>query len=222
MAAAAAHQSWRGSLERLRLAGCPKLEPIGNAADMPRNAVIVLDHTAISDVVASTMEALTGAGFDNRMIVPELALDFFDTDDKQARSSLTATGAAAADSALRPKFLINGDKLRQKKNVLLDRATYRVAVQRVDQYDADLMTELGINPKGYDTRLYVLCALYFRKMLKRPTIIASSDPVVVALAAQHDMPTCAPAEIVKCGHLLSKPPAAAAVKAAPPRAPPTT
>ncbi|KAG5484111.1 hypothetical protein LSCM1_05966 [Leishmania martiniquensis] len=214
------HQPWRGSLERLRLAGCPNLRPVVQGG-MPRNAIIVLDHVAIDSVTASTMKALTGVGFDNRLIVPELALDLFDKDAKTRTiaafdnttagtsatpASAIAANASSSDSVLRPRALINYDKLRQKRNVLLDQTTYRVVVQRVDEYDVKLMKKLQIHPKSCDTRLYVLCALFFRKKFRKPTIIASSDPVVQQMAAEFQLPTCEPVDIVTCGELLGPAP----------------
>ncbi|AIN96565.1 hypothetical protein LPMP_131380 [Leishmania panamensis] len=209
-------QPWRGSLERLRLAGCPTLGPVVQGV-LLRNTIIVLDHVATVSVMASTMEALTGVGFDNELIVPELVLDFFDTDAKGITAetfdsftagipvtpaSATAPAPSSADSALWPKAFINSDKLRQKINLLLDRRKHHIVVQRVDEYDAKVMKELQITPNSYDTRLYVLCALFFRQKLQKPIIIASSDPIVKRLAAEYQIPTCAPADIVRCGHLL--------------------
>ncbi|KAK7196676.1 hypothetical protein NESM_000606700 [Novymonas esmeraldas] len=191
--------AWRGSLALLRRAGCPALGAEAGS-EMPRRAVIVLGHDAIVDVVASAMEALTGAGFENRLIVPELALDFFDVDSKAAQAAFS--GRVTVEGQLRPMELIHYDKLRQKKNALLDSGTHRVVVQRVDQYDVELMRELQINPKHFDTRLYVACALFFKRRFKLPTILVSGDAVVQELAALHNLPTCAPADVITCGRLL--------------------
>ncbi|KPA76355.1 hypothetical protein ABB37_07702 [Leptomonas pyrrhocoris] len=200
--------NWRGSLARLRAAGCPSLEPVLRG-QMPREAVLVLDHNAIGDVVASTMEALTGAGYANNLIVPELALDFFDENAKtssKAAFSLHGPPAAAssAESPLRPKELLNYEKLHLKKHVLLTKDTFRVTVQRVDEYDAELLEQLKIPANSYDTRLYVLCAVYFKKKLQRPTVIITSDPVVVEMAAEYGILTCPAENICDCGGLISK------------------
>lgn len=57
-------------------------------------------------------------------------------------------------------------------------------MQRADGCNAELVKRLQINSKGYDTLLSVLCAPFFGKKLKKPTIIASSDPFVHHIAAE--------------------------------------
>ncbi|KAG5484418.1 hypothetical protein LSCM4_07985 [Leishmania orientalis] len=77
---------------------------------MPRNAIIVLDDGAMGHVMASTMGALTGAeGGDNKLIVPEPALDFFDEDAK-ART-VAASGSATAGTS--PTHPMPGDQARR-------------------------------------------------------------------------------------------------------------
>lgn len=221
---------WRGSLARLRANGCPTLEPVVRGG-MPQDAILVLDHNSINEVMASTMEALTGAGFKNLLIVPELALDFFDANAKNSSRVLFNAREAAAQlseapsSPLMPKEFINYDGLRQKRDVLLQRDTYRVTVQRVDEYDKALLTELNIAANSYDTRLYVLCALYFKKKLQRPTVMVTSDPVVVEMAEEYGVLTCPSEAICDCGRLIAEsavrakqappPPAPAAAQSAP-------
>lgn len=184
---------------------------------MPQNAILVLDHNALNEVIASTMEALTGAGFKNLLLLPELALDYFDENAKNSSRvyfNAPRDDGSSTASPLRPKELINYDGLQQKKDVLLQRDTYRVTVQRVDEYDKALLAELGIAANSYDTRLYVLCALYFKKKHRRPTVIVTTDPVVIEMAAEFDVLTCPPEEICSCGTLIAA--SAARAKQAPP------
>ncbi|KAG5505344.1 hypothetical protein JIQ42_07554 [Leishmania sp. Namibia] len=189
---------------------------------MQRNAIIVLDVVAIGPCDGlDNGGTYRGGGGDNKLIVPEPALDFFDEDAKArtvaasgsatAGTSPTTAPANAPDawspgSALWPTALIHQDKLRQRKNVSLNRAASRVVVQRVDEYDAELKKKLQNNPKSYDTRLFVLCALFFCKKFKKPTIIASSDPAVQQMAAELQLPTCEPVGIANCGDLLGPAP----------------
>jgi hypothetical protein len=209
--------NWRGSLERLRKTGCPTLVPVQHD-HMPRKAILVLDHNAISDVVASTMEALTGADYANKLIVPELALDFFDVNAKKSsrvasnycrRADEAASGSGSPsspspESALQPKELINCDKLQRKKKVLLKQDSFRVIVQRVDQYDTELLQELNIKPNSFDPRLYVLCALYFKKKYHLPTVIITADLAVKTLAETYDILTFPAENICNCGALTEE------------------
>ncbi|KAG5483538.1 hypothetical protein CUR178_07860 [Leishmania enriettii] len=64
------------------------------------------------------------------------------------------------------------------------------------------MKKLQIDPKSYDTRLCVLCTVFVCKKFKKPTIIASSDPVVLQMAEVLQLPTCEPVDIANCGDLL--------------------
>lgn len=199
---------WRGSLKRLRRAGCPFLQPVLRD-HMPCNAVLVLDHNALNDIEATTIEALTGAGYSNTLVVPELALDFFDADFKITKGKLSTQESGAVETSpdkdlLPSKARIHRVISQQKKKVLLQRDTYRLVVQKVDEYDEALLAKLQIPPKSYDTRLYVLCALYFRKKRQQPTVIVTTDPVVAAMAAEYDLLICPAKDICNCGSLIEK------------------
>ncbi|KPI89640.1 hypothetical protein ABL78_1221 [Leptomonas seymouri] len=107
---------------------------------MPRNAILVLDVDTMKDVEASTIEALTGAGYANKLAGPELVLDFFDRNAKTSTKAAFSQQSTASSSpprlprsSLRPKKYIHYDKLQLKKEVL------RVVVQRVDECDKELL-----------------------------------------------------------------------------------
>lgn len=192
--------AWRGSLAALRDAGCPL---VPQKDTRPRDTVIVLDDVAIDVLNGSELLAIASPMFRNTVVIPELALDMMDVYYKQTRELFNMEKNAfvendsdsdADEATGKPQNFVLPSRLsiqttlnNAKRAVMVDKIADKVVLQRVHEYDFDLMRELGVQRNSDDPRLYLLCTLYFKRKTGLPTVLVTDNTALASLATQHGL-----------------------------------
>lgn len=156
-----------GSFAKLRHLPCPQrvMDGVRDRKEFPRNAYIIFDHTELPRVFQNTLIALTHPCCNNRIVIPELCLDWFDHEHKEAHSeNHRAVGESEKDDA-HSRVALSKDL----QKVLLDAKKHGIILQTVRQYDTAVVGALDMprgGPASFNNNgLYAACAAYFHRTL---------------------------------------------------------